>query len=608
MNLNATPATVDLICGSASLLAVHIAAHLLKNTDHQVVWLVEESLASDKAALLLGSSRFSICGPSEFQAIADNVHCHDAWVLSSTLSSAESCLETDNNLISTARSARPINLNYVCRSAGLSVLAKQDVCFCIDAAIYAESTDNSPWDDDLMHTVSALGQVIEEVQERWAEYFESSFLRLAIDPNRKLQFLSVDKVVELMFKPNASAGQVYCIGSSLSMDVEQLCSCLGRLFNVPLRATGTATPLNAIDRVLAERLRDAGSILTLTANDNTADLIHVEQAETDPSLIETMLQRAYERHTARDDERREQVAALVQNLLIKKVSIGSEGQLSYYCGGTDGDGLILLSALGQGIECWVKLIERLRHRHRIYLWEPRGVMTPASRPIGLDDHVEDIEAVIRAEGLSSCVLVGWCNGPQVAVDFYRRHPELVRAMVFLNCTFEVPGRPDLDAPYEKYFRKLCEVITTRPQFAHSAMKTLGSVPEPKRNDLLALDEYKRADTIVRLPPRPLRPYLVRPFETVETTRRYAAQVLDYFAHNSLEHAAEIDIPLLVLSAEYDSVVSPERVEAIAGCFPRSSYSSIPGATHYALYEQPERVAISIESFLSELDRMSRQKS
>lgn len=633
------PEAIDLIVGSAPLLAVHTAAHILNTTERGVRWLVERTpcgggfdytlasrvlkrLVPSLATSGLSENRFRVVPLSEFQITEGSVRCHDAWVLSGTLGAppadAVNHFDGDRRLLALAQDGRPVNLNYVSRSAALAAAAlshlkgarpntveRRDLCFCIEGVLHAEPADGELWDDDLTGIVGPLGDVIREVRERWSEYFDWSPLRLRVEPNRKLQFLRVDEAVRSMFKlsgAGASSCEIYSLGSSSSMNAGDLCFCLSRICQVDLRAAGVAAPLNAVDRLLADRLHEAGSTLSLTPDETAlvdgAIRVGPEEPGGDGSLVETMLRRAYQSSAARYNERDRRVAALSQTVQTRTASVGTE-ELRYYRAGSEGSALILLSALGQGMDWWVRLIEPLMRRHRVYVWEPRGVTTPSTRAVGLDDHVTDIEAVMDAEGLESCVLVGWCNGPQVAVEYYRRHPEMVRGMVFLNCTFEVPSRPELDAPYEKYFRKLCEVITTRPDFAPSAMKSLGSFPEPKRSDLIALDGDKRASTVVRLPPHQLRPHLVRPFETVETTRRYAAQVLDYFAHPSLDHAPEIRTPLLVLSAEYDSVVAPERVRAIAECFPLGEYLSISGATHYALYERSEKVALEIERFLSE---------
>lgn len=633
------PEAIDLIVGSDPLLAVRVAAQILNTTDRGVWWLVEPTpsgggfdyhlaprvlrrLVPSLAHSEPGENRFRLVTPGEFRAAGGGIHCRAAWVLSGTLGSPTAAVvnhfEGDMRLIASAQSGRPTNLNYLSRSVALAtaVLSHlkevrpeaaegRDVCFCVEPLLYADPSDGELWDDDLTGIVGPLGEVTREVRERWSEYFDWSPLRLGVEPNSKVQFLRVDEAVRLMFKLSEVATPsrgIYSLGSSLSMNAEELCSCLSRACQVDLRAAGVAAPLNAVDRLLAERLREAGSNLTPTPGETApaAATIRVEPEEPggDAALVETMLRRACQSRAALYDERDRRVASLPQNLQTRTVSVGAE-ELTYYRAGSEGEALILLSALGQGIDWWVRLIEPLMRRHRVYVWEPRGVTTPSPRPLGLDDHVADIEAVMEAEGLASCVLVGWCNGPQVAVEYNRRRPETVRGMVFLNCTFEVPGRPELDAPYEKYFRKLCEIITTRPDFAPSAMKSLGSIPEPKRSDLLALDGDKRASTVIRLPPRRLRSHLTRPFEAVETTRRYAAQVLDYFAHASLDHAPEVRAPVLVLSAEYDSVVSPERVQAIAACFPRSEYLSISGATHYALYERSETVALKLERFLSD---------
>src|SRR5438128_7363789 len=57
---------------------------------------------------------------------------------------------------------------------------------------------------------------------------------------------------------------------------------------------------------------------------------------------------------------------------------GSSPALTYYRGGSDGPPLVLLNALGHGIEPWSPLVERLLPR-RIVLWEMQAASV-ASRP------------------------------------------------------------------------------------------------------------------------------------------------------------------------------------------------------------------------------------
>jgi len=632
------PEEIDLIVGTDRLLAIHLAAQLLARSKRDVWWLdgpalprreVDRSFLVRILERLVPASRvsdlienhFHMLRLPEWEQTARDlcVRAVDAWVLSSAfyplpgVNGAD--IEYDKRLISVGRNAGSLNLNYVVRPAMLPVSLLDELpgtgfdgacrAFCVEGLVNADLDDYDFLDDDLSRIVGPIRDVICEIRDRCSEYFDWDALRVGVEAQSLVELTPVDEAVRLMLEQagsGRSARQICSIDASLGVTADYLCACLTRMNGVEIAASGPTQPLNAVDRLLAERLQEAGSIWA--ARPHSATAVHATVRLESKSrlawpVIERMLEQANNIHDLCCRKREDRIAALRQTLHVKTIPV-DRGELTYYRAGGGGTPLVFLNALGQGLECWLRLIDQLEGTHRVYVWEARSISTTPAETVTLDDHVADLEVVIQSEGLTSCVLIGWCTGPQIAVEYYYRHPESVRAMVFLNCTFTIPGYPEFEA-YEKYFRKLCEAIVTRPQFAASAMKSLSSVPELKRSDLMAVDAETRASTIARLPARSLRRELVKPFETVETTRRYAAQSLDYRAHDSLANAHAVQASVLMISAEYDSVIPPPRVEAIAACFPRRSHWSIAGGTHYALHERCETVARHIQAFLSECD-------
>ena len=89
------------------------------------------------------------------------------------------------------------------------------------------------------------------------------------------------------------------------------------------------------------------------------------------------------------------------------------GRLTYRRGGSFGPPLVLLNALGQGLEPWSRLLSQLSPR-RVLIWEMRGAGGPL-HPCLLDQHADDLAAIRQHESAQACHLVGWCTGAKVAL-------------------------------------------------------------------------------------------------------------------------------------------------------------------------------------------------
>ena len=266
---------------------------------------------------------------------------------------------------------------------------------------------------------------------------------------------------------------------------------------------------------------------------------------------------------------------------------------------------MVLNALGQGLEYWYRLIDRLMEDHRILIWEPRGTVSPPP-PFGLDEQVEDVDAVLQHEGINACHLIGWCTGPKVAVDFYLRRPSAVHSMAFLNGTFKCDGSPEeLDSPYEQNLESLCRMLVRKPSTAASVMKTFQSRTEESEVEMLeGSDAEQRSIAVLSLMNEKLKAHVLAPFRTEQTTLNYAHQLVDFWAHDARPKASEVKVPVLLMGTEYDQVATPEASAAAATLFPNARHVHVRGATHYCLHDRPEFVADLLKKFFANPDELA----
>jgi len=64
-----------------------------------------------------------------------------------------------------------------------------------------------------------------------------------------------------------------------------------------------------------------------------------------------------------------------------------------------------------------------------------------------------------------------------------------------------------------------------------------------------------------------------------------------------EQLARVTIPVLVLAGEQDGIVPPEYQRALAACFPRATFRTVPEAGHFPHIEQPGTVLGAIGDFV-----------
>jgi pimeloyl-ACP methyl ester carboxylesterase len=436
-----------------------------------------------------------------------------------------------------------------------------------------------------------------EIEERSPQYFDFHALRYAAPPDAILNLVPVTYVADALLRISerpATLDSHFKIASPAGTSLAAFCERVGIAYGLSLLGVPDATALNAIDRIFHERLAGLDRYF-VKGPDEPWDAGLNGASETLPDgLFEEDEQIALFESLRRDQDEclaacRRRAEELPDRLTRHTLTAGGS-ELTYYAGGA-GPAVVVLNALGQGLECWYRLLDNLADSYRVIIWEPRGTAAPPS-PFGLAGQVSDVETILEHEGIESCHLAGWCTGPKVAMKFCLDHPSAVRSMVFLNTTFKCDGSPEeLDSPYEKNLESLCRVLARKPAMAPMVMKTFQSRSEPDETEVLeGADGEQVSEAVLAQMNGNLRSYVLAPFRTEATTIHYAHQLIDFWACDVRAQAAMISVPVLLVSAEYDHVATPAASREAAKLFPNARYLHVKGATHYCLYDRPEFVA------------------
>ena len=268
-------------------------------------------------------------------------------------------------------------------------------------------------------------------------------------------------------------------------------------------------------------------------------------------------------------------------------------ELSYWMTGSAGPWVICVNAHGQDLLIFRGLVRELSNRHRVIAWKPRGTYEDRAAPHTLWDQVADLTRILRQENITECLLITWCAGAKVAIELARKEPA-VRSMVLTNGTFtRIPGLERFETVFERTLADLCRTVAGKPALAGMMMSAMRSLL-----DGAARTSSTLSDSTAGRQSEALNALIAEPFQTLQTTRRYAEQVVDYLAHDVSPSLRGLQIPVLVLSGEHDRVSSPEMARAVAEMLPKGSVAQIASGSHYCLYEEPEEAADRIERFLA----------
>lgn len=458
--------------------------------------------------------------------------------------------------------------------------------------------------EGVLHFLSTLFDLKTEIDERTDDLFEYRGLRCLISPNARVNVIGTEQAASVIaaIAERAGAGD-YVVASVDSLSGEDFLEKVGDIYCVNLMPLdGTALfsrQLNAIDALFDQRLMNFAEHL------GQPDREAIEQAYVAAGMASISSGLAPTEFcdlvaAARQTQLSEHSAftSHASNPLEIRTTHSGGREISYSSAGADGEAVVLLNALGQGPTPLSRLTAHLSPRFRVLSWQPGGLENTESE-ISLLDHVADLEAIVEREALTKVHLVGWCTAPKIAAEFVQRHPDRVGSMTLLNMQVKRLENPlDFDTPYEVDFEALFSDLEQRPSTAAwvaTSLTSRGSEPDP---DGMMEAEADESEAVLATMNRHLRMPVLRPFRDADSTIRFARQMTDFWRYDISDVAGQVDVPVLLLSSEYDRIASPKASEWAHGLFPRARLVHAPGATHYFLYDRADVVARMIEWFVS----------
>jgi 3-oxoadipate enol-lactonase len=258
----------------------------------------------------------------------------------------------------------------------------------------------------------------------------------------------------------------------------------------------------------------------------------------------------------------------------------ANGQTLYYEEHGDGEPLLCVMGLATDTLAWLPQLQAFSERHRTAIFDNRDVgrSSMADGPYEIADMARDALALADGLGLESFHLLGVSMGGAIAQEVALAAPERLKTLT-LAVTWASSGA---------WARKLSDVWGAR---------VAGMTREQRVDELLLLtmsEEFFENDEAVEW----LRnTVLANPHP--QPVDAFARQLDASGRHRAGERLASLSLPVHVIGAEHDILVSVWKSRELAELIPGARLTVVAGAPHGVNLERAEEFNRAVLDFIAE---------
>lgn len=214
----------------------------------------------------------------------------------------------------------------------------------------------------------------------------------------------------------------------------------------------------------------------------------------------------------------------------------------------------------------------------------------------VDLFIEQVEAVRRDLKLDELYVLGHSWGTALALEYYGKYPDAVKALVFNSPYFSTPiWTADADtliaglpAEIQADIRKAeADSLFTTPEYF--AANTYFLSQHGRRNERIELP-FKKIE-------RPTGSSFIYNFMWGPSEFTATGTLRDYDNHQSLK---DVKVPALFTTGEFDEA-RPATIERLSKLTPDSRFIMIPDAGHSTMNDNLPALVKAVDTFLEEQD-------
>ncbi|PHR24158.1 MAG: 3-oxoadipate enol-lactonase [Hoeflea sp.] len=238
--------------------------------------------------------------------------------------------------------------------------------------------------------------------------------------------------------------------------------------------------------------------------------------------------------------------------------------------------VVFANSLGTDYRIWRDVIVRMVGDYSIIAYDKRGhgLSESGDAEITMDDHINDLIALIEHYEAKNVILCGLSVGGMIAQGLAARRPELVRALILCDTGHKI-GTADMwdariSAINEMGIAGLSDAILER----------------------WFTKEYRSADNAEFTGYR-----LMLERTPVEGYVGTCAAIRD---SDFTQSSSELVVPTICVVGTEDGSTPPSLVGELARLIPGAMYQEIPGAAHLPCIEKPIELSETIKAFIERL--------
>jgi len=247
----------------------------------------------------------------------------------------------------------------------------------------------------------------------------------------------------------------------------------------------------------------------------------------------------------------------------------------------DGPPVVLLHPFPVHHAFWLPAADLLASRYHLIVPDLRGHgdSTAGEGPATMEKHAADLARVCDAAGAGRAVFAGVSLGGYILMEFWRRHPQRVSALILANTRAQADTEEGRAARLKS--ADDAELHGAEPFFDGMVPKLIGETTRTNRPDLVA-----SARKMMRKMSVP----------GLAAVQRGMAQRPD-----SVATLKTVNLPTLILAGAEDTLTPVADATLMQQAIPGSRMEVLPQAGHYAVFEQPEAAGRIIRGFLDGLN-------
>lgn len=255
----------------------------------------------------------------------------------------------------------------------------------------------------------------------------------------------------------------------------------------------------------------------------------------------------------------------------------ADGAIAFRRAGS-GPAVLCLHGLGGGSKSWRQQFEGLASEFTVVAWDAPGYGGSDRRVGRVEVYAEAAAALIDALGIAPVTLVGHSMGGVVAARLAGTRPELITRLV-LSCTFSGEARAEGEPLADGYAKRVADFETLPAKAFGRARATNMTGPNV---DPTIFEEVAGIAGEIRA-----------------SGYGDACRLLNHADNRAI--LPTLAMPVLVLDAEHDGVMTPERMAPLLALLPESARATVPGAGHAPYIEDGPRYNRILRDFVKATD-------